>query len=86
MRAYPWSSALPPETPHLHALHCRLLRHGEVDPGDRQELPRYKEIDMLAQPARVESHAEAVASLRYCDWLATQLAVQASAILKKCRV
>ena len=35
-RAYPWSAAVPPETPHLHALHCRLLRHGEVDPGERQ--------------------------------------------------
>ena len=29
---------------------------------------------MLAQPARVESHADAVAAVRHCDWLATALA------------
>ena len=55
----------------MHMLTERLLRLDDVDAGPRQELPRYKEIDMLAQPARVESHADAVAALRYCDWLCT---------------
>eukprot|EP00966_Prymnesium_polylepis_P092440 2139850-Prymnesium_polylepis.1 len=79
-KAFPWSRAKPPETPHLHGLHERLLRHDAVDPGSRQELPRYKEIDMIAQPARVETHTDAVAAVRWCDWLATALAVQSHSV------
>ena len=79
-KAFPWSGAKPPETPHLHGLYERLLRPDAVDPGSRQELPRYKEIDMIAQPARVTTHTDAVAAVRHCDWLCTALAVQAHSV------
>ena len=51
-RAFPWSSAAPPETPHIHPLCERLLRREPVDAGTARELPRYTPIDLLQQPRR----------------------------------
>ena len=80
-RAFPWSvPEKPPETPHWHMLGERLLRKDPVDAGARKELPRYKEIDMLALPERVTSHASLVEAVRQCDWLCTALAVQAHSV------
>lgn len=78
--AFPWSTAAPAQTPHMHMLCERLLRLEDVDPGPRQALPRYKEIDMLAIPSRVESRADAVDAVRWCDWLCTALAVQTHSV------
>ena len=75
-RAFPWKSEKPPETPHIHPLYDRLLRHEPVDPGPARELPYYTPVDFLQQPAVVHSLPDAVAALRHCDRLCTLIAVQ----------
>ena len=80
-RAFPWTAMAPPQTPHLHPLCERLLRHGPVDPGQSHDLPRYKPLDFLQQPAAATSLAEAVAALRECDLLCTMTAVQSHSVL-----
>ena len=80
-RAFPWTAMAPPHTPHLHPLCERLLRHGPVDPGQSHDLPRYKPLDFLQQPAAATSLAEAVAALRECDLLCTMTAVQSHSVL-----
>jgi len=77
---FPWSSTKPVETPHMHMLCERLLRLTDVDPGPKQELPRYKEIDLIALPASVSTREQAVAAVRHCDWLCTALAVQSHSV------
>jgi len=77
---FPWSSTKPVETPHMHMLCERLLRLTDVDPGPKQELPRYKEIDLIALPASVATREQAVAAVRHCDWLCTALAVQSHSV------
>ena len=71
----------PPQTPHLHPLCDRLLRHGPVDPGQSHDLPKYKPLDFLQQPAAATTLAEAVAALRECDLLCTMTAVQSHSVL-----
>ena len=78
--AFPWTTAKPVETPHMHMLCERLLRLEDVDAGPKQELPMYKEIDMLALPSSVQTRKEAVAAVRHCDWLCTALAVQSHSV------
>ena len=80
-RSFPWTAMAPPQTPHLHPLCERLLRLGPVDPGQSHDLPKYKPLDFLMQPAAATSLAEAVAALRECDLLCTQTAVQSHSVL-----
>lgn len=79
-RAFPWSSATPPPTPHHHPLYERLLRRQPVDTGAAHELPRYTPVDMLQQPAVVSTLDEAVAAVRHCDRLCTLIAVQSHCV------
>ena len=83
-RAFPWSSAAPPETPHHHPLYERLIRRDPVDAGKPHELPRYTPIDMLQQPSVVTCLEEAVAAVRHCDRLCTLVAVQAHCVKNTC--
>ena len=62
-RAFPWSSATPPETPHIHPLCERLMRREPVDAGTAHELPHYTPVDMLQQPSIVRTLDEAVAAI-----------------------
>jgi hypothetical protein len=64
----------------MHMLTERLLRLDDVDAGPRKELPRYKEIDMLALPACVKNREDAVSAVRWCDWLCTALSVQSHSV------
>ena len=79
-RAYPWSGATPPETPHHHPLYDRLVRREPVDVGKAHELPKYTPIDFLQQPPVVRTLDEAVAAVRHCDRLCTLIAVQAHCV------
>ena len=62
--------------PHLWPLLDRVVPRGYHCPGSYTELPRYRPIDFLRQPSSVKSLAEAVDAIRFCDEIATSLAVQ----------
>ena len=89
-RRFPWRDTAKqlPQTPHHQPLYERLQRPDAVDPGSPYDLPKYKPIDFLCQPAAVRSceadperlrplaFAECVAVLVECDALCTLSMVQ----------
>ena len=75
--SFPWSGAEEaPPMPHLSPLLDRVVPRGYHCPGSYTELPRYRPIDFLRQPSSVRTLAEAVNAIRFCDEIATSLAVQ----------
>ena len=80
VRAFPWASTKPVETPHVLPNFERLRRE-PVDPGAPHDLPSYKPLDFLSQPQAVANFSQAVEALRKCDRLCTMVAVQSHSVL-----